>query len=74
MDLLKIKDFSFHGNYLANQMRDEALKTRIMTDPHSPGMYRGYVPLLHTDSFYEAFNIEEGDQMYLNPQERVKIW
>ena len=56
------------------KMRDEALKTRIMTDPHSPGMYRGYVPLLHTDSFYEAFDIKEGDQMYLKPQERVKIW
>ena len=56
------------------KMREEALRTRVMTDPHSPGMYRGYVPLQNIEAFYEAFNIQEGDGMYLNPTNRVFIW
>lgn len=56
------------------KMRDEAIKTLVKTDPHSPGMYRGYVPLLNIDSFYEAFNIQTGDGMYIDPDKRVKIW
>lgn len=56
------------------KMRDDALRTRIKTDPHSPGMYRAYVPLQNVDAFYEAFNIKEGDSMYVPTEERVRIW
>ncbi|WP_034893495.1 M13 family metallopeptidase [Gillisia sp. Hel_I_29] len=56
------------------KMRDEALRNRIKTDPHSPGMYRAYVPLQNIDAFYQAFNIEKGDKMYVAPENRVKIW
>lgn len=54
--------------------RDEALKNKIKTDPHAPGFYRAYMPLQNVDAFYEAFNIVEGDEMYLKPEDRVKIW
>ncbi len=54
--------------------RDEALRTQIKTDPHSPGMIRATQPLLNVDAFYEAFGIKEGDKMYLAPAERVRIW
>ena len=56
------------------KMLDEALKNRIKTDPHSPGMNRATQPLKNIDAFYEAFDIKEGDAMYLPPEERVKIW
>jgi putative endopeptidase len=56
------------------KMRDDALKTRIKTDPHSPGMNRAVQPLLNVDAFYEAFNIKEGDSMYIAPEQRVRIW
>lgn len=56
------------------KMRDEALKNRIKTDPHSPGMYRAYVPLQNIDAWYDAFAIEKGDPMYIKPEERVRIW
>jgi putative endopeptidase len=56
------------------KMRDEALKNQVKTDPHSPGMYRGYVPIQNLDTFYEAFNIKEGDGMYVTPEKRVRIW
>ncbi len=54
--------------------RDEALRTQVKTDPHSPGMIRASQPLLNVDAFYTAFDIKEGDPMYLAPEERVKIW
>lgn len=56
------------------KMRDEALKNKIKTDPHSPGQYRAYVPLQNVDAWYDAFLIEEGDSMYVKPSERVRIW
>jgi putative endopeptidase len=57
-----------------SKMRDEAIKNQVKTDPHSPGMYRSYVPLQNIDSFYKAFDIKSGDGMYIEPSKRVKIW
>ncbi len=54
--------------------RDEALRTQIKTDPHSPGRIRATQPLLNIQAFYDAFDIKEGDAMYLSPEERVNIW
>ena len=54
--------------------REKALKKQIKTDPHSPGQVRAYQPLRNIDAFYKAFDIKKGDKMYLNPDERVKIW
>ncbi|WP_405380557.1 M13 family metallopeptidase [Maribacter sp. LLG6340-A2] len=54
--------------------RDEALRTQIKTDPHSPGMVRATQPLLNIQAFYDAFDIKEGDDMYLAPEKRVHIW
>ncbi|SDR97659.1 M13 family metallopeptidase [Christiangramia echinicola] len=56
------------------KMREEALRNRIKTDSHSPGMYRAYVPLQNIDAWYDAFTIKEGDAMYVKPEERVRIW
>ncbi|MFB9109641.1 M13 family metallopeptidase [Flavobacterium gyeonganense] len=54
--------------------RDEALKSQVKTDPHSPGMYRAVVPIQNVDAFYDAFDIKKGDKMYIEPEKRVKIW
>ncbi|WP_163401267.1 M13 family metallopeptidase [Flavobacterium fluviatile] len=54
--------------------RDEAIKSQVKTDPHSPGMYRAVVPIQNVDAFYEAFDIKKGDKMYIEPEKRVKIW
>ncbi|WP_281238329.1 M13 family metallopeptidase [Flavobacterium praedii] len=54
--------------------RDEAIKSQVKTDPHTPGMYRGYVPMQNIDAFYKAFDIKPGDGMYIAPEKRVKIW
>jgi endothelin-converting enzyme/putative endopeptidase len=57
-----------------SKSRDEAIKNQVKTDPHSPGVYRSYVPLQNIDTFYQAFNIEANDGMYIAPEKRVKIW
>ena len=56
------------------KMRDEAIKNQVKTDPHSPAMYRAYVPLTNVDAFYKAFDIKEGDKLFVKPDDRVKIW
>ena len=57
-----------------SKMRDEAIKNQVKTDPHSPGMYRAYVPLLNVDSFYQAFDVLPTDKLFVKPEDRVKIW
>ena len=54
--------------------REDALRTQIKTDPHSPGRYRATEPLKNVDAFYEAFDIKEGDPMFVAPEDRVRIW
>lgn len=54
--------------------RDEAVRNQVKTDPHSPGMVRATQPLVNVDAFYKAFDIKEGDPMYVAPEDRVRIW
>jgi predicted metalloendopeptidase len=54
--------------------RDEALRNQLLTDVHSPGMFRAFVPLTNIDAFYTAFDLRPGDQLYRAPADRVKIW
>lgn len=62
------------GTVWRTKMRDEAIKNQVKTDPHTPGMYRAYVPLQNVDAFYQAFGIKEGNKLYVKPENRVKIW
>ena len=54
--------------------KEEALVNQIKTDPHSPGYYRAFGPLVNTDAWYDAFMLKEGDKLYIKPAERIKIW
>src|SRR5690554_372774 len=56
------------------KIREEALRNQVKTDPHSPGQVRATQPLLNVDSFYDAFDIQPEDAMYLAPEDRVRIW
>jgi len=57
-----------------SKLRDEATRVRINTDPHSPAIFRVNGPAFNFDPFYAAFNIKEGDKMYIKPENRAKIW
>jgi putative endopeptidase len=54
--------------------RDEELRRRIATDPHSPAEYRTNGIVRNVPAWYAAFGVQEGDALYLPPEERVKIW
>ncbi|CAA9557065.1 MAG: hypothetical protein AVDCRST_MAG19-1320 [uncultured Thermomicrobiales bacterium] len=54
--------------------REEALRTQVQVDVHSPAKVRGTTPLRNMDEFHAAFGIEAGDPMYLPPEERVVVW
>ena len=56
------------------KVRDEALITRINTDPHSPSEFRVNGIVRNMAAFYEAFGVAEGDELYLAPEDRVSIW
>jgi predicted metalloendopeptidase len=56
------------------KLRDAAMRQQLLSNPHSPGMYRAYVPLINNDKFDAAFNVKPGDKMYIPPADRVKIW
>jgi predicted metalloendopeptidase len=55
-------------------IRENALRERILTDPHSPQEFRANGPVRNIDAWYEAFGVEPGDAMYIPPEERVRIW
>ena len=47
---------------------------RLATDPHSPPEFRCNGVVRNIDAFYEAFDVGEGDALYLDPRQRVRIW
>ncbi|TNE63875.1 MAG: M13 family peptidase [Alphaproteobacteria bacterium] len=56
------------------KMREQALLTRIKSDPHSPGEFRVNGVVRNVPEWYQAFGVQEGDALYLAPEERVAIW
>ena len=58
----------------ARKYRDDELRRRLLTDPHSPSEYRTNIIVSDLPEFYAAFDVKPGDKMYRAPAERVKIW
>ncbi|OXR46423.1 Neutral endopeptidase [Nocardia cerradoensis] len=54
--------------------RDEEALRRLAVDPHSPPEFRCNGVVRNLDGFHEAFGVEPGDALYLEPSERVRIW
>jgi putative endopeptidase len=56
------------------KIRDEQLKQRLATDPHSPARYRVDGTIRNIPAWYQAFDVKPGDKLYVPPEARVKIW
>ncbi len=54
--------------------RDDELRRRLLTDPHSPSQYRCNGIVSNMPEFYAAFDVKEGDGLYQTEEQRVKIW
>lgn len=56
------------------KLREGQLRMQVLTNPHSPPMYRVNGIVRNMDAWYKAFNVEPGDALYLPPADRVHIW
>ncbi len=54
--------------------RDDNLRMRLSTDPHSPSEFRTNGAVSNIDAFYRAFGVGPQDKLYRPPAERVRIW
>jgi endothelin-converting enzyme/putative endopeptidase len=55
------------------KMREAALRQRIATDGHAPDQWRVYT-VRNLDAWYQPFNVQPSDALYLAPEQRVRIW
>ncbi len=66
--------FEAYARSFRSKVRKEVESLLLENDPHAPAELRVNVPLQNLDSFYEVYDIQEGDGMYLPPEERVIVW
>lgn len=54
--------------------RDAEVRRRLVVDPHSPAEFRCNAAVRNLTEFHEAFGVREGDGMWRDPADRVRIW
>jgi endothelin-converting enzyme len=58
----------------ARKYREDELRKRLVTDPHSPSEYRCNGIVRNMPQFVQAFGVKAGDDLYLPPEQQVRIW
>lgn len=66
--------FLAYAGVWANNIRDEEIRRRTKSDPHSLAKWRVNGALPHIDAWYKAFNITESDPLFVPKDKRVTIW
>jgi len=66
--------FMGYAQIWRSKIVEKSMRNRVTTDPHSPGEFRALGSLSNMPQFYQAFDLKEGDAMYIAPEKRVKIW
>lgn len=66
--------FLAYANVWGQNIREEEIRKRVKSDPHSLGKWRVNGQMPHMDAWYEAFGITEHDPMFIPKEERVTIW
>jgi predicted metalloendopeptidase len=62
------------GQIWARKYREDELRKRLLTDPHSPSEYRCNGTVRNMPQFEAAFGVEPGDRLFLPPEQQVRIW
>lgn len=66
--------FLAYAQVWAANIRDEEIRQRTKSDPHSLGRWRVNGALPHIDMWYEAFGVTDKDPMFVPADKRVRIW
>ena len=66
--------FLGYATLWGQNIRPEEIRRRTKIDPHSLGKWRVNAALRNIAPFYAAFDIKEGDPMFMAPADRVVIW
>ena len=66
--------FLAYANVWAGNIRDEEILRRTKVDPHSLGRWRVNGALPHIQAWYDAFNVQPSDSLFVSPDKRVEIW
>ena len=56
------------------KLREDAIRRQVVSDPHSPRVFRVNGVVRNIDAWYDAFGVKPGDKFYVAPAERVRIW
>jgi putative endopeptidase len=56
------------------KIRDDALRSDILNDVHSPARFRAIGPVRNQDAWYAAFGVKPGERYYLSPDQRIHLW
>jgi putative endopeptidase len=66
--------FLSYAQVWREKQREDAMRSQVTTDPHSPGRFRVLGPLRNVDAWYQAFGITPDNSMYIPPEKRARIW
>ena len=66
--------FSTYALIWRMKIRDAFAEQLLAIDPHSPAEFRTNQVLKNVDAFYSTYDVQPGDGMWLNPEDRVRIW
>jgi putative endopeptidase len=53
---------------------EDSIRERLVSNAHAPEQYRVNGVVRNLDAWYEAFGVKAGDELYLAPEKRVRIW
>jgi putative endopeptidase len=56
------------------KLRDDTIRRMVVSDPHSPRMFRVNGPVRNIDAWYELFGVKPSEKLYVAPEQRVRIW
>jgi putative endopeptidase len=62
------------GQIWRAKMRDGALRSQVLSNEHSPAMFRGIGATRNQNEWYDAFGVKAGEKYYLPPEKRVHLW
>ena len=65
--------FTGYGISWRSKAREAAARQQILTDGHAPAQYRA-ATVRNIDAWYPAFDVQPGQQLYLAPAQRVRVW